>query len=371
MNRCEENPAVPCAMTGACAVLSGLSDLTIIIHGSSGCYYYPKSLLKTPLYSTFLMESEIILGTVDRLREVVAKLERSGKTVAVINTCIPALTGEDLSAAFESTNVIFVDSPGYKGTVETGVKTAYDALNIPLSPEKPGVNIEGILALDRYSRGNLHEAERLLSLMHIPYSLKLSADSYSHLKTGGSPYSISVNPSWNAGIGTNLGSFLFPSLTKTIDRLEQTFPDGQFDMVREELKKADDMIFYYADKYLRKYAPPAIAVISQKSYCTFAEKMFTRYFGSDIVASFPREEISDERIIADKLMETEPELLLGSSFEDALLSRKNHAFVGITQPDKTRITMSAEPITGIEGGIFFMETCLNTLLNAKKKEMRK
>ena len=46
------NPVWPCAMTGACSVLAGFSGLNVLIHGSSGCYYYQRSLLKVPLFST-------------------------------------------------------------------------------------------------------------------------------------------------------------------------------------------------------------------------------------------------------------------------------------------------------------------------------
>ena len=66
---CLENPVMPCAMTGACAVLSGFAGLSVVIHGSSGCYYYPRSILRTHLHSTYLLESEIVFGTVDRLQE--------------------------------------------------------------------------------------------------------------------------------------------------------------------------------------------------------------------------------------------------------------------------------------------------------------
>ena len=368
MKGCMENPAVPCAMTGACAVLSGFDGLAVVIHGASGCYYYPKSLLKAPLYSTFLLESEIVMGTVDRLHEVVSQLETAGKPVAVINTCVPALTGDDLSKAFASTSAIFVDSPGYIGNAEAGVKAAYDALNIAVNPEKEGVNIDGVLGLDLYARGNLHEAQRLLSLMHIPCSLKLAAEKYSSLASGASPYTVSVNPSWNSGIGKSLGSLLFPDLNETAKQLETAFPDADMSLFYEELHKADETMFYYADKYLRKYTPPTAAVVSQKSYCGFAEQMLSRYFGSDIVASLPREEITDSAEINRILQEAEPDLLLGSSFESAAVTGKPAAFVGITQPDRSRIGIAAQPMTGIEGGIAFMERCLNALMDTKKAD---
>ncbi|MCQ2355228.1 MAG: nitrogenase component 1 [Clostridia bacterium] len=366
MKTCLENPAVSCAMTGACAVLSGFKGLSVVVHGSSGCYYYPKSVLKVPLYSTLLLESEIVLGTVERLHEVVSELEKAGKTVAVVNTCIPALTGDDLSGAFVGCDALFVDAPGYIGNADAGVSAAYKALDIPVNPETAGVNIDGVLPLDLFSRGNLHEAERLLSLMGIPVALKLASDTYERVKAGAAPYSISVNPSWDSGVGTSLGSFLFPDLKETASHLAEVFPDALFDRFYEELSRADETMFYYADKYLRKYTPPVVAVVSEKSYCDFAEKMLSRYFGSDVPVKLPREEIYDSAKISAAVSDAECDLLLASSYEASSLTRKDAAFVGITHPDRSRVSMSAAPLSGIEGGIYFMERCINALIDAKK-----
>ena len=136
------NPVWPCAMTGACSVLAGFSGLNVLIHGSSGCYYYPRSLLKVPLFSTYLLESEIVFGTVDRLREVVNTLSTSKKPIAVLNTCIPALTGEDLSGAFSGEETNFVDAPGFIGNVEEGAKIAFERLGIETDASREGVNID-------------------------------------------------------------------------------------------------------------------------------------------------------------------------------------------------------------------------------------
>ena len=365
---CIENPLSPCAMTGACAVLSGFSGLAVVVHGSSGCYYYPKALLKRPLYSTFLLESEIVLGTAERLLEVVSVLEKEGKPVAVVNTCVPALTGEDLSAAFSGSNAVFVDAPGYIGNAEAGVSAAYNALNIAVNPVTPGVNIDGVLPLDLFSRGNLHEAQRLLSMMGIPVGLTFASDTYACLRGGAAPYSVSVNPSWDSGVGEHLGSFLFPDLKKTAESLEKVFPDARFDVFYEELSRADELMFYYADKYLRKYTPPSAAVVSQRSYCDFAEKMLTRYFGSDAPLKLPREEISDYSAVCEKLASYEPELLLGSSYELSAVPSGRCAFAGITHPDRSRISMSAQAVSGIEGGVSFMERCINALIDCKKMQ---
>ncbi|WP_319377907.1 nitrogenase component 1 [uncultured Methanocorpusculum sp.] len=370
------NPVWPCAMTGACSVLAGFSGLNVLIHGSSGCYYYPRSLLKVPLFSTYLLESEIVFGTVDRLREVVNTLSTSKKPIAVLNTCIPALTGEDLSGAFSGQETIFIDAPGFLGNVEEGAKIAFERLGIETDASREGVNIDGVSLLDLFWRGNLHEAQRLLTEMGIPTALCLAKDSYENLRKGAALHTVSVNPSYPSGVGTMLGSFLFPDLKETCAKLADIFPNADIEPVLEEWKRADEQLFYSSDKYLRKYEPPVVAVCAQESYALFAKAMMERYFGSDVPVMLARnrdaESIpfeTDLTKIAGQIAGSNPDLILGSTFEANACP--NTAFLGITPPDRSRVSIAARPIAGIEGGIMFMENVLNTLIDSASSKQKK
>jgi len=364
-NKCVENPLSPCAMTGACAILTGFSGLDVVIHGASGCYYYPKSIIKKQLYSTLLIESEIVLGTAERLKSLISDLKCTGNPVAVVNTCIPALAGEDLSTALDGTDGFFVDAPGFIGNAEAGVRKAYESLNIQVT-SREGINIDGICSLDLFSRGNLHEMQRILSILNIPIALTLASDSYQNLREGAAPFTISANPSWNSGIGDNLGSFLFSDLKNTLESLEMKFPNADFNKIEKEIETADEQMYYYADKYLRKYSPPVVAIVSQKSYCDFALWILKRYLGSDVPLILPREEETDYTIINRKLTEVNPDLILGSTFES--YSQKNSAFFGITYPDRSRISLAAHPVTGIEGAMYLLENILNATIDFKNRK---
>ena len=369
------NPVWPCAMTGATATLAGFSDLCVIIHGSSGCYYYPKSLLKVPLFSTYLLESEIVFGTIDRLHEVVAEVAATGKPVAVVNTCVPALTGEDLRTAFSDTAAIFVDSPGFSGNVEEGAAQAFAALAPQVSDLRSGVNIDGINLLDLFWRGNLHEAERLLGLLQIPVAVRFCRDSYANLRMGAAPFTVSANFSYAGGVGENLGSLLFLDLPGTVAKLQEQFPDADTDAVLTEWKRAEDQIYYSCDKYLRKYNPPVVAVAAQESYAVFAKAMMERYFGSDVPVVIARNR--DAKIVPVSVNSVEintafsaaePDLILGSTFETVACRRA--AFSGITPPDRSRISIAARPLAGIEGGLVLMEGALNALMNMNARDRR-
>ncbi|HJJ78202.1 MAG TPA: oxidoreductase, partial [Methanocorpusculum sp.] len=178
------------------------------------------------------------------------------------------------------------------------------------------------------------------------------------------PFSVSVNPAWDSGVGENLGSLLFLDIKDTMSALEKRFPNADYAALEEEWKKADETMFYYADKYLRKYTPPVAAVAGQRSYCRFASAMLTRYFGSDIAVSLPREEVVDYTEISERISSAEPDLILGSTFEASVF---DSAFFGITHPDRSRISMSARAVSGVEGGVMFMEGVLNALMDYHKR----
>ncbi|WP_243670826.1 nitrogenase component 1 [Methanoculleus chikugoensis] len=99
-------------MTGAVACLSGFEDIAVVVHGSSGCYFYPASLVGgVPIHGTFLVENEVIFGTESRLAEVIRELVGRYARIAVVNTCVPAIMGEDIGDLAGDGQILVVDSP--------------------------------------------------------------------------------------------------------------------------------------------------------------------------------------------------------------------------------------------------------------------
>ncbi|HOV67944.1 MAG TPA: oxidoreductase, partial [Methanoregulaceae archaeon] len=58
-------------MVGAVACLSAYTGIGVVVHGSSGCWFYPSSLLKTDLGCTDLSAEEAVMGSGERVRAVV------------------------------------------------------------------------------------------------------------------------------------------------------------------------------------------------------------------------------------------------------------------------------------------------------------
>ena len=227
-----DNPLWPCAMTGAAACLAGFEGMSVVIHGSSGCYYYPTTLLHAPLHGTFILENEVIFGSEDRLREVIGGLSGTGNRIAVITTCVPAILGEDIQSMLAEHDVLLVDSPGFSGDVETGYKKALSLLAPQTDLATEGVNIDGICLLDPFHKGNLQEIQRLLGMASVPVATVFCRDC-----PGEDPRCIDLHDRNERGFprvmsGIILGGTLgFGTLRATFENLGNTFTESDIDPV--------------------------------------------------------------------------------------------------------------------------------------------
>ena len=369
------NPVWPCALTGAVTALSGFSGIAVVIHGSSGCYFYPATLLHNDLHSTFLVEQEVIFGTSERLVDVVSDLSLAYNKVAVVNSCVPSVLGEDIRDILSEFNIIFVDSPGFSGEFESGYLAAVKDLPVCIGQGADRVNIEGINLIDPFARGNQREAERLLQMMGVPSGTIFCHDSYQSLaNTAG--FSVTVNPDLPAGYGREMGSFLgLPSIRKTVGALADRFCNADTCRIENEIQTVEERITNAADKYLKRFDPPSAAIFSTCSYTGFAAAALRQYLDADIVFCGSRNEpltpcadatkITSLAIIGSAIHEHAPDLVLGSTFERSVAG--NAAFVGLTPPIRGEFRLSSTPLAGTEGELSFMEDVLNACMNYQQQ----
>jgi nitrogenase molybdenum-iron protein alpha/beta subunit len=364
------SPLWPCGMTGAAACLAGVPDLAVVIHGSSGCFFYPQSLIPVPIFSTFIGEREVIFGSVDRLAEVLGSIPPSYRGVAVVTTCVPAIVGEEIREILDD-RTILVDAPGFAGQMEEGYRRALDALGPGSAPGEEGVNIAGLNLLDPFSTGNLLEAERLLSLAAVPVGTRIARDPLDRLSRCG-PATVSVNPDLPSGAGENFGDLLgLASVEETFSRLGDRLPGADVAPVLAGTAWADERIQRAADKYLRRFDPPRAAVFGGFSCAGFAAEALHRYLDADIriigsrnapgPSRFPIREMADLGSITEFLAGEKPDLIVGSSFERSACP--GAAFAGLTPPLRGRVLLRSRALAGIEGTLSFMEEALNACMD--------
>jgi nitrogenase molybdenum-iron protein alpha/beta subunit len=363
----------PCGMTGAVSCLAGIPDLAVVIHGSSGCFFYPQSLLPVPLFSTFIHEREVIFGSLGRLAEVIGSIPPSYRRVAVVTTCVPAIVGEEIREVLDE-RTILIDSPGFAGQMEAGYERALRALAPGVGPREEGVNIAGLNLLDPFSAGNLREAERLLHLAGAPPGTRIPQDPLDRIGRCG-PCTVSVNSDLPIGTGEDFGDLLGPASTgKAFSRLGDRLPSLDVSPVLAEASRAEERIQRAADKYLRRFDPPTAAVFGGLAYAAFAAGMLRRYLDADILLvgsrngtrslPFPVREMAQIGGIREFLRQERPDLVVGSSFERSACP--GAAFVGLTPPLRGRVLLRSRALAGIEGALSFMEEVLNACMDRKR-----
>lgn len=373
-----DNPLWPCAMTGAVACLAGFDGITVVIHGSSGCYYYPATLLHAPLEGTFIMEQEVIFGSEDRLREVIGRLAGNGKRAAVVTTCVPAILGEDIRSVLASHDTILVDSPGFSGDLETGYRAALDALSPAVDPAVPGVNIDGLCLLDPFYRGNLQEVLRLLRLASVPVGTIFCSDAAENVNHA-SPYTIGTNGDFSSGVGEFLGGTLgLDTVTQTISEVCRHIPGSDPDPVIREAEREKERVIRACDKFLRRFDPPRVAIFAGLAYARFAEEALRTWLDAEILCIGARNDpgSSPEYItratgmneVKALIAEHRPDLILGSSFEQA--AAESCGFVGIVPPLRGRVSLAPRTIAGTTGTLSFIENVLNECMDHRKRTAR-
>ena len=371
-----DNPLWPCAMTGAAACLAGFRGMSVVIHGSSGCYYYPTTLLHAPLHGTFIMENEVIHGSEDRLREVIGEISGTGDRIAVVTTCVPAILGEDIQSLLAEYNVLLVDSPGFSGNAEAGYSKALSCLAPQTSIETEGVNIDGICLLDPFYQGNLQEIQRLLGMASIPAGTIFCRDSLEKTRTA-APWTIGTNGDFASGVGTFLGGTLGPSaLRATIGNLGDRFGQSDIEPVLRELDEREEEAVRVCDKHLRRFDPPSVVIFAGVSYAGFAAQLLEQYLDADILFLGLRNECSQSRYPsalvtgldeAGTLIDRyDPDLVLGSSFERPVSGGR--AFYGITPPLRGSVRLAPQSLAGINGTLSFLEHAMNVCMDHRPRQ---
>ncbi len=368
------NPVWPCAMAGAAACLSGFSDLGVVLHGSSGCYYYTETLVNAPIYCTFLTQNEIIFGTEERLREVVKDISGLYSRIAVLSMCVPAVTGEDIRDYLRDYDVLVVDAPGFAGTLEEGYRKALQTLGPSVDETRPGVNIDGICPVDRFATGNLAEAKRLLHMSGISPATTFCRDTLQSAYNS-APVTITTNPDYASGVGNDAGSLLgIRAIRETFSGLDRHFAGADTGQVLEEIDMTEERIIQACDRHLRRYDPPRAAIFGTASYANAVAEMLETYLDAEILALGTRNEVGssafpcvhtiDLGTIRDLIDANHPDLVIGSSYERALAP--DAAFVWLTHPLRESVMLHNRPLAGTEGALCLMESVLNACIDEQK-----
>ncbi len=362
-------------MVGAVAALSAYDGLGVVVHGSSGCWFYPSSLLRVDLGCTDLSSADAVLGAEKRVRATVEAMLPRYRAVAVVNTCVPGIAGEDLAGALGDLPVTVVDAPGFIGGAWAGHERAIAALGPVVDEANGGVGIDGLSPLDPFARGNLFEIERILRLAGATPGARFAGGPCESLCRA-APVSVVANPAFAAGPGERAGDLLgLDAVLATIGRLADRDDRVDVGPVAAECAAAEERCVHACDKYLRRHDPPRAALFGEGAYVAAAGRLLDRYLGADCAVLGYRDgppgpdhlgtvRADDLGSVEEALARADPDLVLGSSFEQRL--RPEAAFVPLAPPLRGRWRLAATPCVGVEGVLALVEAVLNACTARRK-----
>ena len=362
-------------MVGAVACLSAYSGMGVVVHGSSGCWFYPSSLLKIDLGCTDLSAEDAILGTGDRVRAVVEAALTRNPHVAVVNTCVPGIIGEDFIGLFDGLSVTVVDAPGFLGGAPVGHKAAIAALEPVVDPEVESIGIDGLSPLDPFFRGDLHETERLLRLAGAEPGTRYAGGPVTSVQRA-SPVTVVANPAYAAGPGLRAGDLMgLEAVRATFNRLADLDPRIDPTPIEDECLETEDRCRRAGNRFLARHDPPRVAVFGDGARVRAAARTLERYLDADCVLLGDRGDpagsdrsrwcrADDLGPVEEALSAAGPDLVLGSSFEERLAP--GAAFVPFGPPVRGRPRLASVPLCGIEGTLALVEAVLIACAGRRK-----
>ena len=178
-----------CALHGALQVIEAIEGVVPVIHSNAGCgaqHFFGVNRLNAgsdrfggpPVSSSNISEKHVVFGGSSRLREQLKNTVKivEGDLYVIVTGCSTEMVGDDIPAMAkegrdQDFQVIYANTPGFRGDVHLGYQLAVKALieQLPAlgkgeeSPIEGLVNIWGIVPhQDPFWSGNLQEIGRLL-----------------------------------------------------------------------------------------------------------------------------------------------------------------------------------------------------------------
>lgn len=195
----------PESFLGLLMGLEGVADGYTILHGPTGCKYYPASASEAAyrcrtgsavsrnvfrfgdeyffgqprIPCTYLDMGKFVTGGADRLKDVYAKIRgMSPSLISVVNSPGASLIGEDLAVLKGDIPTVAVDHARYSGTAAEGFQDAVGAITdvvVPEQGERHGVNLVGLSILHLGWKDTAADLTHLLSLCGIEVNCVIGA----------------------------------------------------------------------------------------------------------------------------------------------------------------------------------------------------
>ncbi|MCR5766413.1 MAG: hydrogenase [Treponema sp.] len=395
---------------------SGCAYQNFLANKASG---FGKSFISTEeLPGTDMQERHIIFGGASRLREQIKNTIKviDGKLYVVLNSCPSAMVGDDVDAMVRESQeqgekVIDGLSAGFHGDVHYGYSQILTEVFQNLSKvdksevnkEKNLVNIFGILPQkDLYYKGDLEEITRILSAAGIKVNQFFAYEGGSEQLVNAKNASLNIVFSrWGQAPADKLEE-LYSIPTLTFDALPFGFDESAdfIKLVSEKLgldfapaqdflaKEAARLDYYFSslkEVFYQNHLNKEVDIVADeavaKKYARFLKKYFNSKINTVIITDFlPNDDnpesakteslkdlaekifIAQDQSEIEKILSfTESSLILGSSLENKIASKKAVPNLVVSYPSYKNLILNKSH-AGIIGAIQFAEDFVRAVL---------
>ena len=419
----------PESLLGLIAGLEGVADGYTIIHGPTGCKYYPSSVSESCYRTrkggtvsrnlfemgsryffsqprvpcTYLDMGKFVTGGKDRLEDLSTKVEKMGPSViGIVNSPGASLIGEDIGSVGRGIPTVCIDHADYSGTCSDGFQDAVLALVDRIRPErktprKGTVNLVGISILHLNWNDTVEDLRNLLALCGIEINCVIGAGWTAEdiRRSAEAEANILVYPEY----GDRVADFYEREYGIQTVRPREGAPIG-FDALEDwvislcQIMKRDPTAALEEIKVCRRRAAGCIRTMESchllpkgrtfSLYCdgstAYAVSRFLyRYLGMIPVAvTCPNgERWKDETFsffgskgipLSDDALHTETDVIIagGAICSSAISKGTALGHVDIEGPGDKTVNVRAEPAIGLGGTMRLLDGVLNTIADRQR-----
>ena len=416
----------PESFLGAMMAAEGVSDGYCIIHGPTGCKYYPASVSENRypvrrdrpetrnmfrfadryffsqprLPCTYLDMGKFITGGKERLTDLYHKVESlSPSLITIINSPGASLIGDDITSIHGDIPTIHIDHAEYSGTCAEGYQTSILKILETVKPikteKKKGVNLVGISVLHKNWSDTVNELSDLLGLCGVTVNCTVGAGwSVKDIETSASAeLNVLVYPEYGDRVAEFYHNeygidFVGDTVPIGFDNIEKWVsdvckalgkdPSPAFEYIREARRRAARAISL-VESYHMLPKGRTFSLFCDGSTASAVSEFLYSYLGMIPVAMTcpsgakwkdeAMEKIRSRNIpCSDDALNTEADIIItNGSIGSSCMTRKTvKGFVEIETPVTKYVCVCPEPPIGVTGTLTLIDRVLNIIASRQR-----
>ena len=412
-------PTQDCKLLGAVRAVTGLEDAVLIVHGRPGCHSgmlalqaFTSSHRRINVVYSGLRSEDMIYGGEKRLLNAILNTYKIMKPrlIVIAVTSSTGIMGDDIEGVVQEVKerhgvdvpIFVVNACGYSGPESLGYEEVMAKLaELVCRAEdkvRDSANIVGFHPDEPHWMGDLQEIRDVLSRCGVKINLVLSWCSVDDIRKaaraelniclGGDgisfckrlqeehdvPYVIVPYPYGRTGLVKFLESISHELSIdvdwKYIEKLEKqvedvlsnyfTYVDSVYGSLSAVLVGDSSRVFYLAD-VLKDELSMTIGLVCARQSTEQARAEAERFRFTEVLIS------PDRHVLRERVLELDPDVVYGSTFERDLAILTDAALVRVFFPTVDEVCLTGSTLVGPRGMLTLLEKTINSLMKCQER----